>query len=244
MSNQSNHPDASQSILAALYPFAEKPATANTPNEAGNSQLDAALLQSITAKATDSIRVKEAFFKLHSADLLLAARYIADAYRQSGKLLTAGNGGSSCDAAHLAVEFMHPVTTGRKALPAVNLSQDTAMITAVSNDVGVEHVLTRQLSALANSCDSLVVFSTSGNSANLVEACRKARSIGMRVIAFTGQSGGDIAAKQLADVCLKVPSDSIHRIQECHLACYHILWDLVHSLLADNPTAPLPSEEK
>ena len=118
------------------------------------------------------------------------------------------------------------------------------MITAVSNDLGVEHVLTRQLSALANASDTLVVFSTSGNSANLVEACRKARSIGMRVIAFTGQSGGDIAAKQLADVCLKVPSDSIHRIQECHLACYHILWDLVHSLLADNPTAPLPSEEK
>lgn len=244
MSNQSKHSDANQSILAALYPFAEKPSGVNTADKSTNEQLDWALLQSVAAKAEDSIRVKEVFFNLHSADLLQAARYIADTYRQAGKLLTAGNGGSSCDAAHLAVEFMHPVTTGRKALPAVNLSQDTAMITAVSNDVGVEHVLTRQLSALANASDTLVVFSTSGNSANLVEACRKARGLGMRVIAFTGQSGGDIAAKQLADVCLKVPSDSIHRIQECHLACYHILWDLVHSLLADNPTATLPSKEK
>ncbi|TPV60683.1 SIS domain-containing protein [Aestuariibacter sp. GS-14] len=244
MSNQSKDAGANQSVLAAFYPFASNPTASTLVNETAKAKRDQALLQSVVAKANESIRVKEQFFEHHSNDLLQAARFIADTYRQQGKLLTAGNGGSSCDAAHLAVEFMHPVTTGRKALPAVNLSQDTAMITAVSNDVGVEHVLTRQLSALANSRDTLVVFSTSGNSGNLVEACRKAQALGMKVIAFTGRTGGEIGAKQFADICLKVPSDSIHRIQECHLACYHILWDLVHSLLADNLTAPLPSEEK
>ena len=226
-----SEPTDNQSVLSALYPFTGQ-APAVNPND--NDELDSALVASVQAKARDSIAVKQAFFERHSKTLLAAAKRIADSYAQQGKLLTAGNGGSSCDAAHLAVEFMHPVTTGRKALPAINLSQDTAMMTAVSNDVGTEHVITRQLSALASPGDTLVVFSTSGNSANLIEACKKARAMDLSVIAFTGRTGGELQRQQLTDVCITVPSDSIHRIQECHLACYHILWDLVHSLLADN----------
>ncbi|MBR9790971.1 MAG: SIS domain-containing protein [Gammaproteobacteria bacterium] len=226
-----SEPTDNQSVLSALYPFTGQ-AMADKPND--NDELASALVASVQAKARDSIAVKQAFFDRHSETLLAAAKRIATTYAQQGKLLTAGNGGSSCDAAHLAVEFMHPVTTGRKALPAINLSQDTAMMTAVSNDVGIEHVITRQLSALANSGDTLVVFSTSGNSANLIEACKKARAIDLSVIAFTGRTGGELQRQQLTDVCITVPSDSIHRIQECHLACYHILWDLVHSLLADS----------
>ena len=226
-----SEPTDNQSVLSALYPFTGQ-APAVNPND--NDELASALLASVQAKARDSIAVKQAFFERHSKTLLAAAKRIADSYAQQGKLLTAGNGGSSCDAAHLAVEFMHPVTTGRKALPAINLSQDTAMMTAVSNDVGTEHVITRQLSALASPGDTLVVFSTSGNSANLIEACKKARAMDLSVIAFTGRTGGELQRQQLTDDCITVPSDSIHRIQECHLACYHILWDLVHSLLADN----------
>ena len=226
-----SEPTDNQSVLSALYPFTGQ-APAVNPND--NDELDSALVASVQAKARDSIAVKQAFFERHSKTLLAAAKRIADSYAQQGKLLTAGNGGSSCDAAHLAVEFMHPVTTGRKALPAINLSQDTAMMTAVSNDVGTEHVITRQLSALASPGDTLVVFSTSGNSANLIDACKKARAMDLSVIAFTGRTGGELQRQQLTDDCITVPSDSIHRIQECHLACYHILWDLVHSLLADN----------
>jgi|TARA_B100000700_G_scaffold100283_1_gene112943 D-sedoheptulose 7-phosphate isomerase len=226
-----SEPTDNQSVLSALYPFTGQ-SPADKPND--NDELASALVASVQAKARDSIAVKQAFFDLHSEALLAAAKRIAATYAQQGKLLTAGNGGSSCDAAHLAVEFMHPVTTGRKALPAINLSQDTAMMTAVSNDVGTEHVITRQLSALANCGDTLVVFSTSGNSANLIEACKKARAMDLSVIAFTGRTGGELQRQQLTDVCITVPSDSIHRIQECHLACYHILWDLVHSLLADS----------
>ena len=226
-----SEPTDNQSVLSALYPFTGQ-APAVNPND--NDELDSALVASVQAKARDSIAVKQAFFERHSKTLLAAAKRIADSYAQQGKLLTAGNGGSSCDAAHLAVEFMHPVTTGRKALPAINLSQDTAMMTAVSNDVGTEHVITRQLSALASCGDTLAVFSTSGNSANLIEACKKARAMELSVIAFTGRTGGELQRQQLTDVCITVPSDTIHRIQECHLACYHILWDLVHSLLADS----------
>ncbi|MAJ71198.1 MAG: SIS domain-containing protein [Alteromonadaceae bacterium TMED7] len=226
-----SEPTDNQSVLSALYPFTGQ-AAAVKPSD--KDELGRALIDSVQAKARDSIAVKQAFFERHSKTLLAAAKRIADSYAQQGKLLTAGNGGSSCDAAHLAVEFMHPVTTGRKALPAINLSQDTAMMTAVSNDVGTEHVITRQLSALASPGDTLVVFSTSGNSANLIEACKKARAMDLSVIAFTGRTGGELQRQQLTDDCITVPSDSIHRIQECHLACYHILWDLVHSLLADN----------
>lgn len=239
-----SNPSDNQGILAALYPFAGSDAAGPVAENSHTATLETALIQSVTAKAKESVAVKTQFFAEHSESLLAAAKTIATTYcLPGGKLLTAGNGGSSCDAAHLAVEFMHPVTTGRKALPAVNLSQDTAMITAVSNDVGVEHVLTRQLSALARAGDTLVVFSTSGNSANLVEACKKARSVGVSVIAFTGRTGGEIKARDFADVCLTVPSDSIHRIQECHLACYHILWDLVHSILADSRLCATLSQE-
>ena len=240
MSQPPSTSEENQSVLAALYPFASSEAKEKNANAQG---LDDALLKSIGAKARDSLSVKEQFFARQSDALLNAAKIIASTYAKRGRLLTAGNGGSSCDAAHLAGGFIHPVTTGRRALPAINLSQDTAMITAVSNDVGVEHVLTRQLSALANPGDTLVVFSTSGNSANLIEACKKARVMGIKVIAFTGRTGGEMVSGHHCDVALKVPSDSIHRIQECHLACYHILWDLVHSLLADSPVG-LSQEKK
>ena len=117
------------------------------------------------------------------------------------------------------------------------------MMTAVSNDVGTEHVITRQLSALASPGDTLVVFSTSGNSANLIEACKKARAMDLSVIAFTGRTGGELQRQQLTDDCITVPSDSIHRIQECHVAIYHILWDLVHTLLADDRGSSTATED-
>ena len=144
-----------------------------------------------------------------------------------------GNGGSSCDAAHVAVEFQHPVTAGRPALPAINLTADVSMLTAVGNDVGMEHVYVRQVIAQGRAGDCLIGLSTSGNSANLTRAFQKAKELGIKTIGFAGMSGGDMAAMGL-DHCLVVDTDSIHRIQEAHLASYHILWDLVHTLLADS----------
>lgn len=217
------------SMLSALYPFAGSEA-GKKPEQRDKS---AELLDSIRIKTEESIAAKQAFFAKHSQQLATIAEQIAEAYRCGGRLLTAGNGGSSCDAAHLALEFMHPVTAGRPALPAINLSQDSAMLTAVSNDVGFQHVLVRQLLALAKPEDVLVTFTTSGNSDNLLKACEKAKQLGLTVVVFSGGDGGEMARSAAIDHCLIVETDSVHRIQECHLVCYHILWDLVHTLLAD-----------
>lgn len=210
-----------QSVLSALYPFSDDRPAAKPSIESA-----------ITQKVKHGLDVKSQFFSENSGNLVAMAEALSQCYQSGGRLLTAGNGGSSCDAAHLCVEFMHPVTAGRPALPAINLSQDMAMMTAVANDVGFQHGLSRQLTALARPNDMLVVFSTSGNSANLLLACEKAKTMGLSVAAFTGQDGGSLVSSGVVDYCLNVNTDSIHRIQECHLMCYHILWDLVHSLLA------------
>ena len=147
-------------------------------------------------------------------------------------MLSMGNGGSSCDAAHFAVEFLHPITTGRPALTAVNLVADAAMLTAVGNDVGFEHVFVRQVIAQGRTGDGLIGFSTSGNSPNLLRAFAKARSLGLTTIGLAGGDGGAMARAPEIDRCLVVRTDSIHHVQETHVAIYHILWDLVHTLLA------------
>ena len=211
--------------LDALYPFLRE-----ASGERRRS--DAALLHSVQAKARDSREANERFFAEQSAALLAAARAIADIYRAGGRLFTMGNGGSSCDAAHVAVEFQHPVTTGRPALTAVNLTADIAMISAVANDVGFEHVFVRQLLAQARKGDALLGISTSGNSSNLLAAFAKAREMGIVTLGLAGGDGGRMKSSGLVEHCLVVPTSSIHRTQECHVAAYHILWDLVHTLLA------------
>jgi len=218
-----NHSD---DTLKSLYPFLHG-------RKKDHLSENAALLESIRQKSQHSIETKQQFFANHADALIDAAKAVANVYCNNGRLFTMGNGGSSCDAAHFAVEFQHPVTAGRPALPAMNLCIDTAMISAVSNDIGVRHVFVRQLNAHARAGDGVVGFSTSGNSENLLEGYRKAHEIGLVTIGFAGGDGGDMKSSGLVNHCLVVETDSIHRVQEVHVACYHILWDLVHTLLAD-----------
>jgi D-sedoheptulose 7-phosphate isomerase len=118
------------------------------------------------------------------------------------------------------------------------------MLTAVGNDVGFGHVFVRQVAAQCRAGDGLVGISTSGNSENLVLAFARAKELGVVTIALTGKTGGALAALDL-DHCLVVETDSIHRIQECHVVIYHLLWDLVHTLLADDRGAlPGPGAKK
>ncbi len=214
------------SQLESLYPFLH-----------GRKQDDAAvqagLLESVRQKAGHSVDTKRAFFDENAEAIVAVARAIADVYRKNGRLFTMGNGGSSCDASHIAVEFQHPVTAGRPALPAKNLTADVAVMTAVGNDVGFEHVYLRQVVAHGRPGDGLIGISTSGNSANLMAAFDKAKEMGLTTIGLAGMEGGQMAEPGRLDHCLVVRTDSIHRIQECHVAIYHILWDLVHTLLAD-----------
>jgi len=191
------------------------------------------LLTSIEKKVIHSISTKQQFFDDNAESLIDAAQAIADVYNNKGRMFSMGNGGSSCDAAHFAVEFQQPVTTGRPALPAMNLMTDMAMVSAVANDLGIKHVFSRQIGAHGRAEDGLMGFSTSGNSKDLMEGYRKAKELGMVTFGMAGGDGGAMKSNGLVDHCLVVETDSIHRVQESHVTCYHIIWDLVHTLLAN-----------
>lgn len=216
----------SQEALKSLYPFLHE-------KKADGERMRESLLNSIGKKIDQHRIVIDAFYAENDAAVVASAEAIAETYRRDGQLFSMGNGGSSSDASHIAVEFLHPVTTGRPALPAYDLTIDKTLITALSNDVGFDHVFARQVANLARGGDCLIGVSTSGNSANIVRAFEEAQKRNITTIALTGGDGGDMAKMGL-DHCLLVRSDSIHRIQECHVTIYHVLWDLVHTLLADD----------
>jgi D-sedoheptulose 7-phosphate isomerase len=188
---------------------------------------------SLLEKVRESVEVKTRFFDAHKETIISASLHLAKAFQRGHKLLVCGNGGSATDAQHVAVEFMHPITVGRKALPAICLTNDMAMMTAVANDVGFDDVFSRQIIALGSAGDVLLGISTSGNSENLLHGFATARRMKLGTIGFTGHDGGKMAASAggLIDYCLTVPTSSIHRIQESHVALYHIMWDLVHTFL-------------
>lgn len=215
------------SDLRALYPFLHG-------EQQDPARLEAALLLSVEEKARDSRETNARFFGENADVLVAAAKAIADVYRGGGRLFSMGNGGSSCDASHVAVEFVHPITAGRPALAATNLVADLAMISAVGNDLGFEHVFVRQIVAQGRKGDALIGISTSGNSTNLMAAFGQAKEMGIVTIGLAGGDGGRMKTSGAVDYCLVVPTASIHRTQECHVIAYHILWDLVHTLLADD----------
>ena len=154
-----------------------------------------------------------------------AVEVLLECLQGGGKVLACGNGGSAADAQHLAAELVCRVRHDRAALPAVALSTDTSALTAIANDFGFEKVFARQVEALAGAGDVLVAISTSGNSANVLEAARAARRLGCRVVALTGQAGGRLAEQ--AAVLIDVPSTTVARIQEIHGLCIHVLAELV-----------------
>ncbi|HAC64026.1 MAG TPA: phosphoheptose isomerase [Cyanothece sp. UBA12306] len=212
--------------LQQLYPFLH--------GKKQNPQaMNVALVESVQQKVVHHQQMIEDFFAHNSQQIVDAAGAIADVYRHNGRLYTMGNGGSSCDAAHIAVEFQHPITAGRPALTAIDLTSNIPMMTAVGNDVGFEHIFARQVIAQVRKEDALFGLSTSGNSNNLINAFVQAKEIGALTIGLTGTNGGKMTKINL-DHCLVVPTDSVHRVQEVHLIIYHILWDLVHTLLADD----------
>jgi D-sedoheptulose 7-phosphate isomerase len=186
----------------------------------------------ILRKARESAEVKEAFFRTEAARIEALARAMAAAFEHGGRLFAMGNGGGATDAQHVAVEFSHPIVEKRRALPALALTTDSALLTAISNDRDFSKVFADQLRTLARPGDMALALSTSGQSPNLVHALEVARERGLLTIAFTGKDGGRLAA--LADHGFVVPSFSIHRIQETHVALYHVVWDLVHVALGED----------
>ena len=163
--------------------------------------------------------------------ILGAAAEIVRAVRDGGKLLLCGNGGSAADAQHLATEFVSTLKVDRRraAIPAVALTTDTSLLTAISNDYGFDEVFARQVEALGRPGDVLLGISTSGSSQNVVMAFERARTQGLRTIALTGRSPGKIGP--LADIEITVPSDETSHIQEAHIAIGQLIALLVEDEL-------------
>lgn len=156
---------------------------------------------------------------IHDA-VVEAGRITADAMKSGRKLMVCGNGGSAADAQHLVAEFVSRLTVDRPAMRAIALTTDTSILTAIGNDYSYDNVFERQVEALGQQGDVLLAISTSGNSKNCVKALKLAKRMGVRTVAYTGNSGGVMA--ELAEINVIVPSDTTMNIQESHLALEHI----------------------
>ena len=174
----------------------------------------------------EGARLKTLLARKESARIARMAKRLVSALQRSKRIYFCGNGGSAADAQHLAAELVGTyVDRSRRALPAQALTTDTSALTAIANDLGYDQVFARQVEALVRKGDVLVCLSTSGRSANVVEAARAARKAGATVLSLTGEADGPLAA--LSDETLKVPSRETARIQECHIAVGHILCEAV-----------------
>lgn len=164
-----------------------------------------------------------------SEEILMIAARVIDALLAGGKVMLCGNGGSAADAQHIAAELIGRYRRERGAWPALALTTDTSILTAVGNDYAYAQVFARQISALGREGDVLIALSTSGSSANVVKAAEEARARGIYVIALTGANVSPLAAA--ADLCLRVPSVITAHIQQAHTAVLHAVCELTDRAL-------------
>ena len=162
-----------------------------------------------------------------------AAEACVTSLKNGGKILLAGNGGSAADAQHIAGEFVSRFAIDRPGLPAIALTTDTSILTAIGNDYGYDMLFARQVQALAQKGDVLIAYSTSGKSPNVIAALQEAQHRGVECIGMTGSRGGQM--KELCDYYLEVPSPDTPKIQEGHAVMGHILCGLVERVLFKAP---------
>ena len=205
-----------------LYPFIE-----GDERDVGPLLVD--LAKSARAKARESTRLQQATMADQADVLDGAAAAMAARFRAGGRLFTFGNGGSATDALTAAALFGRPPRG--VSLPARSLVEDTAVLTALANDVGFDVVFSRQLIAAASAGDIALGISTSGTSRNVLHAFAEARRIGLLTIALAGYGGGDMGTSPSIDHCLAVRSDSVHRTQETQAALLYELWSRVQPLV-------------
>ncbi len=177
----------------------------------------------VARQISESIAVKQALLDNHGliAQIEAVADLIVATYRQQGKVLIAGNGGSAADAQHIAAELVSRFTFDRPALPALALTTDTSILTGIGNDYGYDSLFSRQVEASGRPGDVFIGISTSGNSPNILRALETAQANGLVTVGLSGATGGKMGA--LCDHCLNMPSSDTARIQECHITVGHIL---------------------
>lgn len=185
----------------------------------------------IAKRLEESAQIKKAVAESKTDEIESMVKLIITAYKTGGKVVLFGNGGSAADAQHIAGELVGQFALKRQAFPAIALTTNTSILTAVANDYGYETVFSRQVEALVNEKDVVVGISTSGDSPNVVEAIKTAKRKGAKTIGLTGGDGGKLA--EVADLVLIVPSDITPRIQEAHITIGHIVCELVEKELAN-----------
>jgi D-sedoheptulose 7-phosphate isomerase len=191
-------------------------------------QTDAALISRVAAHFTESANLKLSASESLAAPIARGGALLAESLRGGGKVMACGNGGSAADSQHFAAELVNRFEMERPPLAAVALSTDTSTLTSIANDYSYVQIFSKQVRALGRRGDVLLAISTSGNSANVIEAIHAAHELGARVIALTGNGGGKMAATLRADdVHVCVPHKVTARIQEVHLLVLHCLCDAI-----------------
>lgn len=186
-------------------------------------------------KCCDVVELRRQVLARHRDDLVRGAQEMADAFRAGATLFAFGNGGSATDAQDIAADFVDPPLeeideVPTRSLPAVSLTNDIGVVTAVGNDVGFDNVFTRQIIAFGQAGDIAMGISTSGMTQNVIVALQQAKKQQMMTIGIAGYDGGKMADMDL-DFCFVAPSTYIPRIQEAHATIYHTLWELVQHVL-------------
>ena len=184
--------------------------------------------EEIRRQLEESARVKQGFSNELIGRIAQFAEKSAAALRAGGKIVFFGNGGSAADALHLAAELLVRLRTERPGLAALALTTNPSVLTAAGNDYGFERIFSRQIESLVAKQDILVALSTSGNSPNVVRGAEAGRARGAFLVAFTGETGGQLASK--VDLLLNVPSNDAQRIQESHITIGHIACSLIEQL--------------
>ena len=190
--------------------------------------MNEALASRVKAQFAESAQLKLDASQALTAPIARAGALLAEALRGGGKVLACGNGGSAADAQHFAAELINRFEIERAPLAAVALTTDSSTLTSIANDYAYEQIFSKQVRGIGRRGDVLLAISTSGNSRNVIEAMQAARTLGMRVIALTGNGGGKMAALMTAeDVHICVPHKRTARIQEVHLLALHCLCDCI-----------------
>jgi D-sedoheptulose 7-phosphate isomerase len=211
-----------------LYPFLAEQESALEP-------VVDDVARSARAKCDEAAALREQTLRENGEVLAAAAHTLACSFAQDGKLLALGNGGSATDAMDVVADFQS-ASAGARAWPAIDLSEDSAIVTAIANDIGSDAIFSRQVIAYGEPGDVLLALSTSGNSANVIEALGESRRRGVHTIAMVGYDGGRVASQQLADHVVVTSCEHIPRIQEAQASAYHALRELVE--LAGAQEAP------
>ena len=190
---------------------------------------ESTVLEKIRQQLYESAQIKRLIADTLSNTIARAAAMIANCIQSGGKVIFFGNGGSAADAQHLAGELVGRFKLERVAFPAMSLTTETSVITAVGNDYGYDMIFARQVEAHARTGDVVVGISTSGNSTNVVAGLEKAKQMGAKTIGLVGGNGGKTA--EMVDIVLVVPSSDTPRVQEGHITMGHIICDIVESSL-------------